>query len=121
MLYVDKAFQRPNSQQRPELPLVRIRRLENAVLHATGHRDLLGEVLLGLHHGIFDLVVGLHLDDDILQAAIGLFALEDEVGVVAPDGARVRVDVLDEEVCWRRFKIEPPCRLNFEPGLMANL
>ena len=23
--------------------------------------------------------------------------------------------------CWRRFKIEPPCRLNFEPGLMANL
>ncbi|WP_024813820.1 type IV toxin-antitoxin system AbiEi family antitoxin domain-containing protein [Acidovorax sp. JHL-3] len=24
-------------------------------------------------------------------------------------------------VCWRRFKIEPPCRLNFEPGLMANL
>ena len=22
---------------------------------------------------------------------------------------------------WRRFKIEPPCRLNFEPGLMANL
>ena len=25
------------------------------------------------------------------------------------------------EACWRRFKIEPPCRLNFEPGLMANL
>ena len=25
------------------------------------------------------------------------------------------------QVCWRRFKIEPPCRLNFEPGLMANL
>ena len=24
-------------------------------------------------------------------------------------------------ICWRRFKIEPPCRLNFEPGLMANL
>ena len=23
--------------------------------------------------------------------------------------------------CWRRFKIEPPCRLNFEPGLMADL
>jgi len=23
--------------------------------------------------------------------------------------------------CWRRFKIEPPCRLNFEPGLLANL
>ena len=23
-------------------------------------------------------------------------------------------------VCWRRFKIEPPCRLNFEPGLLAN-
>lgn len=23
--------------------------------------------------------------------------------------------------CWRRFKIEPPCQLNFEPGLMANL
>ncbi|MEY4765523.1 MAG: hypothetical protein RI907_2196 [Pseudomonadota bacterium] len=25
------------------------------------------------------------------------------------------------ERCWRRFKIEPPCRLNFEPGLWANL
>ena len=23
-------------------------------------------------------------------------------------------------LCWRRFKIEPPCRLNFEPGLLAN-
>jgi len=28
--------------------------------------------------------------------------------------------VLEKE-CWRRFKIEPPCRLNFEPGLLANL
>ena len=27
----------------------------------------------------------------------------------------------NEGGCWRRFKIEPPCRLNFEPGLMANL
>jgi type I restriction enzyme R subunit len=27
----------------------------------------------------------------------------------------------DGQACWRRFKIEPPCRLNFEPGLMANL
>ncbi|WP_291470443.1 hypothetical protein [Acidovorax sp.] len=27
----------------------------------------------------------------------------------------------NERGCWRRFKIEPPCRLNFEPGLMANL
>ena len=26
-----------------------------------------------------------------------------------------------DRACWRRFKIEPPCRLNFEPGLMANL
>ena len=24
-------------------------------------------------------------------------------------------------VCWRRFKSEPPCRLNFEPGLQASL
>ena len=23
--------------------------------------------------------------------------------------------------CWRRFKSEPPCRLNFEPGLQASL
>ena len=31
-------------------------------------------------------------------------------------------DLLRTELdCWRRFKIEPPCRLNFEPGLMANL
>lgn len=40
------------------MPLVRIGRLEDAVLHPTGHRDLLGEVLFGLHHGIVDLVVG---------------------------------------------------------------
>ena len=26
----------------------------------------------------------------------------------------------DVVACWRRFKIEPPCRLNFEPGLLAN-
>ena len=24
-------------------------------------------------------------------------------------------------LCWRRFKSEPPCRLNFEPGLQASL
>ena len=29
--------------------------------------------------------------------------------------------VLGYGFCWRRFKIEPPCRLNFEPGLLANL
>ena len=23
--------------------------------------------------------------------------------------------------CWRRFKIEPPCRLNFEPGCCRRL
>jgi hypothetical protein len=36
----------------------------------------------------------------------------------------VQIEAWPEEVqsaCWRRFKIEPPCRLNFEPGLMANL
>ncbi len=33
----------------------------------------------------------------------------------------VRQDGQDWLICWRRFKIEPPCRLNFEPGLMANL
>ena len=27
----------------------------------------------------------------------------------------------EEAACWRRFKIEPPCRLNFEPGLQASL
>ena len=79
------------------MPLVSIGRLENAVLHPTGHRDLLGEVLLGLHHRILDLVVGLHLDDHVLQAAIRLFALKDEVRVVAAHGARVWVDVLDED------------------------
>ena len=26
----------------------------------------------------------------------------------------------EDAACWRRFKIEPPCRLNFEPGLLAN-
>jgi hypothetical protein len=56
---------------------------------------LLGGVLLGLHHRILDLVVGLHLDDHVLQAAIRIFALKDEVGVVAADGARVWVDVLE--------------------------
>jgi hypothetical protein len=32
-----------------------------------------------------------------------------------------QVQILGPSDCWRRFKIEPPCRLNFEPGLMANL
>ena len=86
------------SKQHSKMPLVRIGRLENAVLHSAGHRNLLSEVLLGLHHCILDLVVGLHLDDHVLQAAIRLFALEDEIGVVAAYGARIRVDVLDEEV-----------------------
>lgn len=80
------------------MPLVRIGRFKNPVLHPAGHRDLLGEVLLGLHHGVLDLVIGLHLDDHVLQASIWLFALEDEVGVVAAHGARIGVDVLDEEV-----------------------
>ena len=31
------------------------------------------------------------------------------------------IAIQEEDACWRRFKIEPPCRLNFEPGLMANL
>lgn len=74
-------------QQHAEMPLVRIGRLEDAVFHPAGHRDLLGEVLLGLHYGIFDLVVGLYLDDHVFQAAIRLFALEDEVWVVAAHGA----------------------------------
>lgn len=69
------------------MPLVRIGRLENSVFHPACHRDLLGEVLLGLHHGVLDLVVGLHLDNHVLQTAIRLFALEDEVGVVAAYGA----------------------------------
>ena len=86
------------SKQHSKMPLVRIGRLENAVLHSAGHRNLLSEVLFGLHHGIFDLIVGLHLDNHVLQAAIRLFALEDEVGVVAAHGSRVWVDVLDEEV-----------------------
>lgn len=68
------------------MSLVRIRRLGDAVFHPTGHRDLLGKFFLGLHHGILDLVVGLHLDDHVLQAAIRLFALEDEVRVVAAHG-----------------------------------
>ena len=80
------------------MPLVGIGGLENAVFHPAGHRDLLGEVLLGLHHRILDLVVGLHLDDHVLQAAIRFFALEDEIGVVAAHGARIGVDVLDEKV-----------------------
>ena len=32
-----------------------------------------------------------------------------------------RLELAGMGECWRRFKIEPPCRLNFEPGLMANL
>ena len=36
-------------------------------------------------------------------------------------GVIVHPEHFKSEKCWRRFKIEPPCRLNFEPGLMANL
>ena len=45
---------------------------------------------------------------DYRQFALYLKSLE-AAGEILPPG------------CWRRFKIEPPCRLNFEPGLMANL
>jgi hypothetical protein len=34
---------------------------------------------------------------------------------------RPGVVTFERYACWRRFKIEPPCRLNFEPGLQANL
>ena len=43
----------------------------------------------------------------------------DLVGSAAIVPSDVRAKLL--LCCWRRFKIEPPCRLNFEPGLMANL
>lgn len=99
------------------MSLVRIGRLEDSVLHSACHRDLLGEVLLGLHHGIFDLVVGLYLDDHVLQAAIRLFALEDEVGVVAANSARIRVDVLDEEV--RLAVSQHPGEVDFLHPLLA--
>lgn len=59
------------------MTLVHIRLLEDAVLHSAGVSNLLGEVLLGLHHGILDLVVGLYLDDDVFQAAMRLSPLED--------------------------------------------
>ncbi len=43
----------------------------------------------------------------------------------AADGVdRLSQSLFDASVdlnCWRRFKIEPPCRLNFEPGLQASL
>jgi hypothetical protein len=51
-----------------------------------------------------------------------------KVTQLAPERATERArevlaqaDELLGDFCWRRFKIEPPCRLNFEPGLMANL
>ena len=31
-----------------------------------------------------------------------------------------QISLTGSQPCWRRFKIEPPCRLNFEPGLLAN-
>ena len=39
----------------------------------------------------------------------------------APETSGLSPHVADMLACWRRFKIEPPCRLNFEPGLQASL
>lgn len=68
---------------------MRIGRFEDPVLHPAGHRDQLGEVLLDLHQGILDLVVSLHFDDDVFEASIHLYTLENEVGVIAAHGARL--------------------------------
>ena len=76
-----------NLHQQMESPLICIGGFDNSTLHAAGHCDLLGEVLLGLHHGILNLVVSFHLHDHLLQAAIQLFQLEDEVRVIAAHGA----------------------------------
>jgi len=55
-------------------------------------------------------------------------ALEEGVEIKRIDGVAVRVFSAERTVadcfkfrnkCWRRFKIEPPCRSKFEPGLDA--
>ena len=54
---------------------------------------------------------------EVLRAIAALTKLPGETRLEA--AARAAADPVAR--CWRRFKIEPPCRLNFEPGLMANL
>ena len=74
-----------------------------------------------------------------LQRRLALLAAQQRIGVrgegratryhrlpwpsasVQPSPATAPATAVKAPSCWRRFKIEPPCRLNFEPGLMANL
>lgn len=49
--------------------------------------------------------------------ALGIFS--DRMGRKAALSASILL-MAGGSLCWRRFKIEPPCRLNFEPGLLAN-
>jgi hypothetical protein len=32
-----------------------------------------------------------------------------------------QASALEETACWRRSKFDPPCRLNFDPGLGAGI
>ena len=57
---------------------------------------------------------GLSLDVVLILLLTGLFFSMLE-GL-----ARLCMKAKGPFACWRRFKIEPPCRLNFEPGLLAN-
>ena len=43
-----------------------------------------------------------------------------EVNLTRKGSSVYKIDSKDI-ICWRRFKSEPPCRLNFEPGLQASL
>lgn len=53
------------------MPLIGIRGLDGLILHAACQRDLLGKVLISLHHGILDLIADLHLED-VVHEVVGL-------------------------------------------------
>ena len=68
---------------------------------------------------------GMHIGSVALDPSYGyyVFAYTPACAAKGVEPAPLHMPVANAEpyLCWRRFKIEPPCRLNFEPGLLANL
>ena len=104
-------------------------------------QDAAAHVTLRLASSIFDLPgngLGLIKELDTVWRTLSLVQQADVLAIgkkteMRMDGRTVFIDQSELDRlrrafnrtktrgCWRRFKIEPPCRLNFEPGLQASL
>ena len=93
------------------------------LINSRGWKSVLPDALDDQHlllvsEQLRDLLAGKGWDD---TRGPGSAALPISLLLLSEAGADRLSKGFDVAMCWRRFKIEPPCRLNFEPGLMANL